>query len=88
MFSSLTAEQFIVTLVVSQRKRGVFLSYDDYQIIQRWLQCCPDIDFLILLLADILPELFERNPRASLKSIDRMVMTKITRHAINRGGLH
>ena len=88
MFSPLTAQQFIVTLVVSQRKRGVFLSYDDYQIIQRWLHRCPDLDFLILLLADMLPGLFERNPRASLRSIDRTIMTKITRHAINQGGLH
>ena len=87
MVSSLTRQQFITTLVVSQKKHGVFLSYDDYRIIQRWLHCCPDADFLILLLADILPRLFENNPRASLKSIDRTIMAKITRHAISRGGL-
>lgn len=87
MTSSLSGQQFIATLVVSQRNRGLFLSYDDYQTIQRWLRHCPDVDFLILLLVDILPKLFENNPRASLRSIDRTVMTKITRHAISRGGL-
>ena len=87
MTSSFTRQQFIATLVVAQKNRGVFLSYDDYQIIQRWLHYCPDVDFLILLLADILPRLFEGNPRASLRSIDRTIMTKIARHAISRGGM-
>ena len=87
MASLLTEQQFIASLVVSQKNHGVFLSYDDYQIIQRWLHYCPDIDFLILLLADILPRLFESNPRASLKSIDRTIMGKIARHAISIGGM-
>lgn len=74
--------QFIAELVIAQKNRGAFLSYHDYLVIEKWLKLCPDFDFLLLLLSDLLPSLFDKNPNSSLQAIDRTVMTKIARHAL------
>lgn len=74
--------QFVAEFVIARKKRGPFLSYHDYLVIQKWLDRCPDFDFLLLLLADLLPALFSKHPNSSLRAIDRTVMTKIARHAL------
>ena len=60
MTEKLNSKRLVTEYVVSIRNRGAFLSYADHQIIDEWLQTCPDVDSLLLTLDDILPEIFSR----------------------------
>ena len=75
--TDLSPAQLIAEFVLAHKNRGAFLSYHDYRVIQKWLDHCPDVDFLLLLLSDKLPPLFERNPRSSLQAIDKTIMRRI-----------
>ena len=56
------------------------MPYRDYQVIEKWLHACSDFDFLFLLLAEMIPVLFAKNPNSSLTRIERTVMRKISLH--------
>ncbi len=78
--NELPPAQLIAEFVLAHKNRGSFLSYHDYCLIQKWLDYCPEVDFLLLLLSDKLPSLFERNPRSALQPIDKTIMRRLARH--------
>ena len=76
----LSPAQLVAEFVLAHKNRGSFLSYHDYRLIQKWLDHCPDVDLLLLLLSDKLPPLFAHNPSSSLQAIDKTIMRRIERH--------
>lgn len=80
--NELSSAQLVAEFVLAHKNSGTFLAHYDYRLIQKWLKHCPDIDFLLLLLADKLPTLFARNPRSSLRAIDKTIMRSIERHML------
>lgn len=72
--------QYVAELVANVKNKGAFLSYRDYLVIAKWVAACDDFDFLLLLLADLIPAQFSSKPNSSLASIDRTVMAKIRHH--------
>lgn len=75
--NELSPAQLVAEFVLAHKSRGSFLSHHDYRVIQKWLDHCPDVDLLLLLLSDKLPALFERNPRSSLSALDKTIMRRI-----------
>lgn len=61
---SLSSPDLIVQYVVECRGKGHFLPYADHQIIQEWLALAPHPDHLLLVLAEVLPEYFEKDRQA------------------------
>ena len=80
----LSPAQLVAEFVLAHKSSGFFLSHHDYRVIQKWLDHCPEVDFLLLLLSDKLPALFERSPRSPLSAIDKTIMRRIARHNINQ----
>ena len=78
----LSPAQLVAEYVLAHKNSGTFLTHHDYRLIQKWLKHCPDVDFLLLLLADKLPTLFARNPRSSLRAIDKTIMRRIERRML------
>lgn len=72
--------QYVAELVANVKNKGAFLSYRDYLIIEKWVAACDDFEFLLLLLADMIPAQFIAKPNSSLAAIDRTVMKKIRQH--------
>ena len=54
----LSPEDLIVHYVLECRGSGLFLPYQDYQIIEDWLAATADADELLLVLSDVLPSYF------------------------------
>ena len=77
--NDLSPAQLVTEFVLAHKNSGTFLTHHDYCLIQKWLKHCPDVDFLLLLLSDKLPALFNRNPRSSLRAIDKTIMRRIER---------
>lgn len=74
----LTAQGLIVQYVVECRGKGFFLPYTDYEIIQTWLQSAADVDELLLILSEILPEFYAKKAATnahppSLAAVQRRV---------------
>lgn len=80
----LSPAQLVAEFVLAHKNRGSFLSHHDYSLIQKWLDHCPEVDFLLLLLSDQLPSLYARRPRSSLQAIDKTIMRRITRQSSAR----
>ena len=76
----LSPAQLVAEFVLAHKNSGSFLSHHDYLLIQKWIDHCPDVDFLLLLLSDQLPILYERNPRSPLQAIDKTIMRRIERN--------
>lgn len=55
-----SSAEFVMDYIITIRDRGPFLAYEDYQLLQRWLQKCPDQNKLILVLDEFLPQMFEK----------------------------
>ncbi|MFW7378129.1 MAG: hypothetical protein ACOH5I_04930 [Oligoflexus sp.] len=76
-FDNIQDQHLIVQYVIECRKVGHFLPYDDYQIIQNWLQICDDPDRLLLVLEEHLPAYFakhEKKPQLpNLRGIEKKV---------------
>ena len=80
--NDLSSAQLVAEFVLAHKSSGAFLSHHDYRLIQKWLDHCPDVDFLLLLLSDQLPTLYERNPRSPLQAIDKTIMRRIERNKL------
>lgn len=80
----LAPAQLVAEFVLAHKNCGSFLSHHDYRLIQKWLDHCPEVDFLLLLLSDQLPALYARRPRSSLQAIDKTIMRRITRQSSAR----
>ena len=81
-FSKISTKALVVQYVLDCSNAGFMLPYDDYEIIETWLQKTRDVDELLLILSDLLPRYFERRVAkggrpGSLKGIHRAVLKKI-----------
>lgn len=77
----LTDEALITQLILECRGSGLFLPYSDHEIIQNWIKSTPDIDRLLLILADLLPQVYKKDTKRGtpprLQSIDRLVRRQL-----------
>lgn len=82
--NQLSDEAMITQLILECRGEGLFLPYSDHQIIQNWISTYPDFDRLLLILADLLPQVYKeekaRGKRPKLQSIDRLVRSRLESH--------
>lgn len=74
--------ELISQYVIQLRGKGHTLPYDDYEFINQWLNTGIDSEQLLLVLSDILPELYENEDSAkripsSLRKVHKRVMKKI-----------
>lgn len=71
----------IAQYVLECRGRGVMLPYDDYRIIDRWVELFDSPDHLLLILDEHLPSYFEKAQERSitpnLRGIDKTVTKKL-----------
>ena len=88
----LAPEDLILHYVLECRGQGLFLPYQDYQIIDEWLGALPDPDELLLVLSEVLPEFFKttRNgaeadakPR-SLSGVRKLVLSRLKDRAMRQ----
>ena len=83
----LAPEDMILQYVLECRGKGLFLPYQDYQVIDEWLSAAPDQDELLLILSDVLPVFFggtdDRRPR-SLAGVRKLVLSRLKDHAMRR----
>ena len=85
----LTPQQLIAQYVIECRGKGLFLPYDEYEIIGSWLSLAGSPDSLLLILSDLLPKYFafdsdceSRRPR-SLKSLNNRVVRRLKANLIS-----
>ncbi len=78
---NLSSPELIAQFVLECRDTGAFLPYGDYSVIQEWVMAMPDIEHLLLILADTLPEYFSnasgRTPRG-LRGARKKILQKIS----------
>jgi hypothetical protein len=84
----LSPVDLIVQYVLECRGAGLFLPYQDYQVIEEWLASSCDADGLLLVLADVLPAFFERGagqgrPRG-LSGCHRLVLSRLKDQAMRQ----
>ena len=79
--ADLNGEQIIAKYILHCRNRGVFLTRDEYLIIEKWLlDAQSDPDIVLLVLSDILPSYYQSNTAKrspSIARIDRKVRSRI-----------
>jgi hypothetical protein len=77
-----SAKECIAQFVVSIRQSGVFLPYDDYSIIDRWLNISPDVDRIVTVLSELLPPYFDAKRQKGflpgLQGISKKVEKKLS----------
>ena len=88
--NSLGPAELIAQYVIQMRKKGHTLPYDDYQVIENWLSANIDADQLLVILDDILPEIYEAGENEkrvppSLKKVSKKVMKRIHDHLMLQG---
>ena len=76
----LSSPELIAQFVLECRGTGAILPYGDYDVIQEWVSAMPNVEHLILLLADTLPPYFAsakgKTPRG-LKGARKKILAKI-----------
>ena len=75
----LPPEDLIVHYVLECRG-GLFLPYQDYQVIDEWLAATRDPDELLLVLSDLLPSYFEAGEKGrsrSLSGLRKLVLSRL-----------
>lgn len=71
--------QLIAQFIIECRASGLFLPYDDYLVIDELLVLEPDSDRLLLVLAEVLPQWYQRftqqdrTPPQLRKCLNRLV---------------
>jgi len=82
MNSEPSARECIAQYVVSIRQSGVFLPYDDYNVIDQWLNISQDVDRIVTVLSELLPPYFDAKRQKGflpgLKGISRKVEKKLS----------
>jgi hypothetical protein len=81
-FPEMNPREFIAQYVIEVRARGVLLPYNEYGLIERWLELAQhDVDKLLLLLSEILPTYFQpdaHNGRVKgLTGIDKKITQQL-----------
>lgn len=79
---TLPDHRLIAQYVIEHRGQGLFLGYEDYELINSWLTAAGSADSLLVILSDVLPRFFEsrrdRRHPPSLKGVDRRVIKRIS----------
>ncbi len=87
---NLAPEDLILHYVLECRGQGLFLPYQDYQIIDEWLGALPDTDEVLLVLSEVLPEFFApKTPGAqakarSLSGVRKLVLSRLKDRAMRQ----
>lgn len=76
----------ILQYVLECRQGGNFLPYQDYRVIDEWLHMAVDVDSLLVVLSDVLPEFYQRrgNRPRSLLGARRTVLRRLRNQAMQR----
>ena len=83
----LSPVDLIVQYVLECRGAGLFLPYQDYQVIEEWLAAASDADALLLVLADVLPPFFEPKTQSKPRSLSgcrRLVLSRLKDQAMRQ----
>jgi hypothetical protein len=81
----LAPEDLILHYVLECRGQGLFLPYQDYQIIEEWLSALPDTDELLLVLSEVLPEFFAGEKKGrSLAGCRKLVLSRLKDRAMRQ----
>lgn len=74
----LAPEDLILQYVLDCRGEGLFLPYQDYQIIEEWLGALSNVDELLMVLSEVLPPFFsgDNKPR-SLTGCRKLVLSRL-----------
>ncbi len=75
----LSPRELIAQYVIECRNKGHILPYDDYQVIDAWLSQGVTADQLLLILADILPEVYEAKASRSFPPSLKRVQSRVTK---------
>lgn len=84
----MSASDLVATYILECRGRGICLAYHEYQLVSEWLVACGDVDQLLLILSDILPDYFSPSTtgrRKSLQGVHRLVMSRVRDRAMTQG---
>ena len=79
--------QYIADYIIALRNRGPFLPYSDYLLIEHWIERCPNLDKLLLVLDDILPNLFANNDSTKMPPSLKKVANKVEKSLNALSGL-
>ena len=60
---SMTPAELVAQYVLGLKGSALFLPYQDYAVIEEWLKNSRDVDELLLLLSEVLPNLFDGGSR-------------------------
>ena len=87
---NMSPREFIAHYVIEVRARGVLLPYNEYSLIERWLELAQnDVDRLLLVLSEILPGYYEpevNTGRAKgLKGVDKMISQQLKELSFRNG---
>lgn len=79
----LAPQDLILHYVLECRGQGLFLPYQDHQIIEEWLTALPDPEQLLVVLSEVLPDFFagEKKPR-SLGGCRKLVLSRLKDRAM------
>jgi hypothetical protein len=79
-----TPQSLIADFVLECKGKGSFLPYVDYSIIEEWIKVSQNIDELLLILSDVLPEYFngEKASGKQLAGVNKLVLTCIKDRAM------
>ena len=77
-----SARQLICQYIIETRGQGLFLSYTDYEVVDRWLSLCGgDEDILLFILSEVLPSYYRASSNKSfrsLKALEQNISKRIT----------
>ena len=78
--------------IIQLRGSGHFLPYDDYALLEKWLKEAGDLDSLLVILSEILPDLygsttFKKRPVPRLTMVDKKVCRRIRETAMHSATL-
>ena len=80
-FSKLSPQELVAQYVLESQQGAGALPYNDYKIIDSWLEKARgDVSLVLLILSDNLPQLLEtktNNQLVSLRLLDKKVTKKI-----------
>lgn len=81
--------QTLVQFVISCRQQGHFLPYQDYQLLEEWLELAHHPNDLLAILDEQLPRLYrpcqkQGQPLPSLRSLQKLVKQSLSHHEKRR----
>jgi hypothetical protein len=76
---SMTPAELVAQYVLGLKGSALFLPYQDYAVIDEWLTNSRDVDELLLVLSEVLPNLFDAGSRKkpSLVAVQGFVLKRL-----------